>query len=128
MAKILVIDKKHFAPSTGMVPLRRGDDWLLSGQVIDRYAGYQKAVDLTDSGATGFFPAASGGTIPAEVTFTNAAAGAVVIALSKEDSANVALAEQGTSLYITLDTTDGLTTVETPEETIEVKDRGFEPS
>lgn len=128
MAKFLVLDKKHYDPATGLIPLRRGDDWSLQGQVVEKKGTYVSPLDLSGGAATGFFPDNTGTSfVPATVTFTDAAQGIVSITLPRVTTPSVGLADGGSSMYLVFSDTGGVTnTIETPDEPLEVKDRGFE--
>lgn len=126
MAKFLILDKKHYDGSKGMIPLKRGDDWLLSGKIVEKYASYQADLDLSGASATAYF-AGTGTDVTASVTLEDAPGGAISVSLGKEATPGVALAEEGTSLYLVVTGGDGkVFTVETPDEALEIKDRGFE--
>lgn len=126
MAKYLDLDKKQFN-SSGVVPLRRGDDWKLKGTVIEKYARYQAPLDLTDvTGATGFFPASSGGSMPADAfTIVDAVGGQFEMDLAASATLNVST-EDTTTIYATIEhPTLGLMTIETEFAVVEIKDRNF---
>lgn len=130
MAIFLVFDKRHFGPN-GFIPLKRSDRWLLSGKVVEKYARYEKELDLTGvSGATGFFEAADLEDVDALVPFSldviDAKGGQVQLDIPASASSSVALAENGISAYATIDHPDlGLITVETEQPVLEIRDRGF---
>lgn len=128
MAKFLVLDKRHYDPQTGLIPLRRGDDWTLAGQCIEKKGTYQSPVDLTGGAATAFFPDPTGlSPVAATVVFSDAAQGLVSINLPAVDTPNVGLAEGGSSMYLVFRDTGGNTlTMETPDDALEIKDRGFD--
>lgn len=128
MAKILVIDKKHYLGG-GLAPLRRGDRWVIDAKIVDRLGTYETPVDLTGVPATGFFPAADAEDTDAAIavsgTILNAEAGTVRFTVEPEETDLVSIADQGVSMYATLATADGLQTVETNDSPFEIKDRGF---
>lgn len=129
MALFLVFDKKHQNPS-GMIPLKRGDDWKLTGKIVEKYAKYEKEVDLTGASATGFFQAADAAdtdkVIDVAVQMVNAECGQVKVELAASGTSLVALDEAGTSMYMTVShPTLGLVTIETEAPILEIKDRGF---
>jgi hypothetical protein len=128
MAKILILDEKHYI--SGRVPLRRGDQWVLDGKIVDRVKGYDTAVNLTGASVTAFFPADddadTDSLIAVSGTLTNAECGQVRITVAEDVTPTVALAEQGISPYAVYDTpSDGPFTVEVQSPTVEVLDRGF---
>lgn len=126
MAKFLILDKKHYDPKTGLIPLRRGDDWVLQGQVMEKKGTYQSPVDLTGGAATAFFDG-EGPDVTTAVTFLDASQGLVEVELDELTSPDVALAEGGTSMYLVFSDTNGVTTtIETPDQPLEIKDRGYQ--
>lgn len=124
MALYLELDKKHYGLS-GLIPLKRGDDWELDGKIVDRFSGYRADLDMTSMSATGYFQAASGGTVSAEVTKTDESCGKIKIRLPGELSQGVALSEVGQSIYVILNNGTDDRTVETPDMPLEILDRGF---
>lgn len=127
MAKFLILDKKHYDPATGLIPLKRGDDWVLQGVVTEKKGSYTAPVDLTGGAATAFFDDGAGGSVTATVTFTDAAQGVVEVELDELTTPTVGVAEQGSSMYLVFSDTDGVTTtIETQDQPLEIKDRGFE--
>lgn len=126
MAKFLDFDKKNFN-SAGVIPLRRGDDWKVSGTIIDKYARYQAPFDLTGiSAATGFWPGASGGVIPEPFTILDAKGGQFEMDVPASDTPNIAT-EDSTTIYATLQhPTLGLITIETEFAVMSIQDRSFQ--
>lgn len=128
MAKILEFDKKQFSIN-GVIPLKRGDDWSLSGQVLEKYANYKAPLDLSKvTSATAFWPHATGGVIAEAFNVIDNLGGLFNMPVPASDTVNVGL-EDNTSVYATLQHQDlGLITVETEFAVIEIKDRDFQSS
>lgn len=125
MAKFLDVDKKHFN-SAGVVPLRRGDDWKITGTVVDKYARYSAPFDLTGSAATGFWPAASGGVIAEPFTVIDAKGGQFEMDVPAADTPNVST-DEATTVYATIQhPTLGLITLETEFAILSIQDRSFQ--
>lgn len=125
MAKYIVFDKDLFGID-GNIPLFRKDDWTLRGEIVDGLGKCKRIFDLTGYSASAFFPAASGGPVSFPVNIVAPKAGRFELEVPGSASSGIALAEQGTSLYFTLDnSTDNITTVETPYEPLEIRDRYF---
>ncbi len=123
MAKQLVFDKKHYG-NDGLIPLRRGDDWVLEGEVVQKSGNYTTAVDLTGASATGWFEGDDGDvTVTPEIT--NAEAGKVKLTVPASSTSAVKVASEGTSCYLTLSMTEGLTTVEMTQSDLEIKEREY---
>lgn len=120
MANYLRLNKKLFGVD-GTIPLKRGDAWTLNGNVVEKYAGYEAGKDMTGRSATAFFPGADE-EIAVAVTFPEGNQGAFSIAVDAEDTAGAALAESGTSFYLVTDQDE---TIETPDQPLEIRDRGF---
>lgn len=128
MAIVLTLFKKQ-TNTSGQVPLKRGDDWKLDGQVIEKYARFQEALDLTGCSATAFFEASTGGVVAKAVTLSNASCGIVEIDVASTGVGNtseVALSENGTTIYCTIQhPSRGLITADMEAPVVEVRDRGF---
>lgn len=126
MAKFLKLDRKQFSPTTGLLPLYRGDTWNLEGKVVERYAGYETEVDLTGVDVSANFEGPTGSTITTEVTVVDAACGKVAIAVEPADTELVEESEDGAQMYLILTDGDGdEETVPTPDQPLQVRDRGF---
>lgn len=125
MARFVKFDRRYYN-SDGLIPLIRGDDWLLQAKVVDRYAGYEREVDLNDvDGATAFFEAATGGTVANTISITDAGCGNIQVALDSLETPNVAESTEGRSLYVRFDRAGELETVYTLDQPLMVSDAGF---
>ena len=60
MSLVWKLDQPQYGPD-GLVSLYQGDDWNLTGKVVNRINGYDQPVDTSAYAATGYFPSASGG-------------------------------------------------------------------
>lgn len=119
------MDRKHFSPQTGLVPLRKGDDWLLEGKVVEAYAGYKTEVDLSDAaGASAFFPAASGGSFPGVAAVVDPTCGRIRLSVVPASSAEAQESPEGISPFLILNLRGQLITVETREPVLEILARG----
>lgn len=124
MSKYVIFDRDQFG-SEGLIPLKRGDDWSLRGKIVDLKGTFKDKVNLTGFSATGFFPGTND-SLSQVVEIVCAEEGTFRIDIPASASINAALANNGTTMYITISNTDGKTeTVETEEEVLEVRDREF---
>lgn len=127
MAKLLVLEKDQYL--NGKIPLRRGDNWTLRAKVVNRIQNTELPVNLTGAAATGFFKAANS-TDPDEViavggTIATGDQGAISFAIDDSITDTIALSEEGISFYATINDGSSLYTVETTDNPLEIKDRGF---
>lgn len=128
MAIFLKFDKKQ-TNSSGFIPLKRGDDWKLLGKVIDKYPRVEDDFDLTGVSATAFFSGDPSGTVTSVVQVTKPDCGGVEIDVPASATPGVALAENGTTIYLVADhPTKGTITIDTELPVLEIKDRGFAES
>lgn len=109
----------------GMIGLVRGDDWLLTGRVVDNVQGVDLEVDLTGDSITGFFPSASGCGImlPVTATITNPTVGQIQLSVPKGQSPQVLLSDVGLAPYVTLQSAV-LQTIYPYDAPVKVTDRG----
>lgn len=125
MALYLQFDKRQAAPS-GLIPLKRGDDWQLSGQMVEKYARYQSPLDLTGCSATAYFEGDPSGTVTSVVQVVDELAGLVRIDLPASATPGVALSDSGTTIYtVVTHPTKGTITVENEVPVLEIEDRDF---
>lgn len=125
MAIYLTLDKRQSAPS-GLIPLRRGDDWKLKGQIVEKYARYSAPLDMTSCSATASFAGDPSGIVTAVVSITDSVAGLVEIDVAASASPGVLVSENGTNIYMVMNhPTRGVITVESELPNLEIKDRGF---
>lgn len=121
---LLVLEKRQYLQSA--IPLYRGDRWHLDGQVVDRIGNVDTPKDITGAAVTAYFPASGGGNVEVAGTVTLAAAGKIRVEVSEAESLGVALTPNGIPLYCAvsgLSDPEGVTTVATPDEPLEISDR-----
>lgn len=121
MSLVWKLDQPQYGPD-GLVALYRGDDWRLSGKVVDLINGYEKAVDVSPFAVTGYFPSATGQTSFAGVT---GACGALAVVVPA--SASLLLAEtNGEGAYVVVtDVNTGLQqTIPTLDQAVAIMTRG----
>lgn len=125
MAIYITFDKKQAAPS-GLIPLKRGDDWKLQAQIIEKYARYSAPMDLTGCAATAFFEADPSGVVTTVANISLPEAGKLEIDIPASASPSCALNENGTSIYMIIDHPAlGTITADSELPNLEIKDRGF---
>ena len=120
MALYLRLDKNLYGV-LGTVPLKRGDAWSIQGNVVDKYSGFEQEKDMTSRSATAYFPGKDA-VIAKSVSFPTPLNGAFTVSLTPTESAETALCDSGCSFYIVTDQNE---TIETVDEPLEIKDRGF---
>ena len=123
MAKVLKLDRKFYGDD-GLLSLYRGDDWQISGTVVERINGYETILDLSPYTAQSFFASATGGSdIPASAA--TGAGGLVTISIPAASTPLVSLSS-GSGAYIILQDVQGkMQTIPTSDDSIAVLDRGF---
>lgn len=125
MARFVRFDRRHYSKNTGLIPLRLGDDWLLSAEVVDSLPGnYYQPVNLTGMSATAYFPTASG-PMAADVVVLNANCGKISISLDQLLTPLASTASEGVGIYLVLEDSGELQTVETIDQALEILDRQF---
>lgn len=124
MSKQLVFFKDHFDPQKGLIPLKRGDDWVLTAQILDKYSGVTEPVDLSDTSATGYFSAADGSVIEVLADYEDATVGSISFTVSQAETELMQTSEEGIGVYVIADLTEGLTTIESAP-VLEIKDRAI---
>jgi hypothetical protein len=124
MSRVLKFDRKFYGDD-GLLSLYRGDDWSIYGTVVDRVNAYETLVDLSQYGATGYFPSATGGAdLPA--TAITGSCGVLTISLPAATTPLVQSSTGGEGAYIVLqDSMGNLTTVPTIDQALAILDRGF---
>lgn len=125
MARRIRFDRSLIHSESGLIPLKRGDDWLLTGKITQKTGNVETDEDLTGAAASAFFEQASGGTYHREVVLNPPDCGKFAITVPKEDTPNLALAELGTTIYLTIQDSNGISTVDSESE-LEVKNREFQ--
>lgn len=107
------LDQPQYGPD-GLVALYRGDDWRLSGKIVDFINGYEKPVDTSAFSVTGYFGGVTGNALPfAGVTGACGALSVVVPAASSPllgetngEGAYVVVTDVNTGLQQTIPTLD----------------------
>lgn len=108
----------------GKVALKRGDDWAVSGQVVDRInKSVKTCVDLSLSSATAYFPAADGTKISVSLPIT--AQGYFTAEVSKEATTGAMLSDS-VNFYVEIQDQEGLRTVELDSPILEIRDKAFQ--
>lgn len=123
MSKILILETEMYAPSTGLVPIRRGDAKSLHCKVLDRIGSQIKSVDMTGRSATAYFEGKDSEVVTKVVAVATGVFGCLEIDLSTTNTAALELNEDGVSFYIKTDQNE---TIETEGSPLEVKDPGFD--
>lgn len=124
MAKTLRLDTNNYGPN-GTIDLTRGDDWRLTGKIVNVNGPLLEDVDLTGTDAvSGFLP---GDTAPimCQVTILDADCGKVAISLAASGTSGAQLSDSGTGLYIVLQDAQGLHTINSLDQSIRISDRAF---
>lgn len=125
MAKVIAFDLDNYGPN-GMISLVRGDDWLLSGKVVDLEGPLVHDVDLSGvTGVSGFFPGPDG-PIPGVVTITDTDCGKITLGLAASGSSGTQLSDSGVSVYITTEDPQGLHTIRSQDQLVQISDRSFQ--
>lgn len=126
MAKFLEFDRKQVSHLTGLIPLRRGDDWTLNGKIVEKYGAYKGDVDITGVQEVqfGFLPASGSTPIAATVEVIDETCAKIKITLAKADTLLVAEAADGVGAAATIiDSLGAEETVETEDLALEILDR-----
>lgn len=125
MAKQLLLDRSLYYSSS--VVLIRGDRWNIKCRVVDNIGGVIQDVDLTGAGATGYFPAATGGTIPVVASISNPTAGELILSVPPDVSEETEVNVIGIAPYVGVSGADiGPYTVQTTDSPVVIADPGFE--
>lgn len=124
MSLVLILDKPQYGPD-GLVTLYRGDDWNLTGKVVNQIGSYEEPVDVSNLAVSGFFPSASGGPDLLAPAATGSC-GSVSITLPATSTPLVQVNTGGEGPYIVVaDQSGKLTTVPTRDQAVAILDRGF---
>lgn len=124
MSLVIKLDKPQYGPD-GLVTLYRGDDWNLTGKIINQIGSYEAPVDASQFSASGFFPSASGGPDILAVAATGAC-GSIVVSLPAASTPLVQVSSGGEGSYIVVQDQQGkLTTIPTRDQAIAILDRAF---
>ena len=122
MSLVWKLDRPQFGPD-GLVSLFRGDDWNLSGKVINLINGYEQPVDVSPYAATGYFSSASGGPdlpFPA----VTGACGVLAVQVPAASSPLVQESTAGVGVYVVVESGGLLQTIPTYGEPVAIRDRG----
>lgn len=127
MAIFIELDRAIYDDS-GLVPLKRGDDWSLVGKIKSKKGSYKSDLDLSDvNSASAYFPqdSATGGTVVASVTIDDPMCGSFTVPVPKEVTTTIQETPSGSKFYMVLyrDLTEE--TVETFDSPLDIRDRGF---
>lgn len=125
MSKYLKFDLPMYGQDN-LIPLTRGDDWLLSGKVILLHGDQQDDYDLTAiQGATAFWPGATGA-LTGSFAQTDGKSGKFTIGLPASASIGALLSDTGTQPYILLkEAAPGQTTIYPLDQPLKIQDPGF---
>jgi hypothetical protein len=107
------------------ITLYQGDQWLLTGRIVDRTPGVDRPVSLVGASATAFFPPGTAQAAPATpvltVSVTDSGNGnvSIVVPPSLTNATSIGLAD-GVQLYLAVAGLSGqfppLVTVSTPDQ------------
>lgn len=124
MSLVLKLDKPQYGPD-GLVTLYRGDDWNLTGKLINQIGSYEEPVDSSLYSVSGFFPSASGGPdilAPA----TTGSCGSISVNMQAASTPFVQTNTGGEGAYVVIaDQSGTLTTVPTRDQAVAIIDRSF---
>jgi|ERR1019366_3408057 hypothetical protein len=98
MAKVLILAPSQYLQ--GQVNLFQGDQWSVTGQIVDQYNGVSVPTNLTGAqGVTAYFPGVAGVAVQVPATISDASQGIVTISVSPTVSQTV-LSSEGSSFYV----------------------------
>lgn len=111
----------------GLIPLTIDDDWNLLGQVLDYDNGIPYELNLLDiTGASAFFPCASGGFYSGIFTMTDVNYGRFNINMPASGTQFAEISLTGIQPYITLQGASGLQTIYPIDQSLQILSRGFQ--
>lgn len=123
MARYLKLDPDQYGVD-GLIPLYRGDDWALTGRVIELDQGIEREVNLSSVvGATGMIPAASGGQAVLQLDVVDADCGKIVLSLGAAQTPEIRLSDVGVSPVIVLEEGANLHTLTSVDQALKIQDR-----
>jgi hypothetical protein len=124
MALVWKLDQPQYGPD-GLVTLYRGDDWNLTGKVINLINGYEQPVDTSAYSATGYFPSASGGPdLPCAAA--TGACGSLAVSLPAASTPLVQVSSGGEGAYVVVaDGMGRLQTIPMVDQSLAILDRQF---
>lgn len=122
--KLLVLDRTQYF--RGQITLFIGDQWYLTGRVVERIGGVDQDVNLTSAAVTGYFPAAAGGASGFVAVVEDAICGKISIPVSPTQSAGLLTSPQPISVYAAVSgTSDGPYSVSTSDDVLVIASPGF---
>lgn len=124
MALVWKLDRPQYGLD-GLVSLYRGDDWRLSGKLINQIGDYEEPVDASIYSVSGFFPALAGGSDILAPAVTGSC-GLIVVSMPAVSTPLVQENTGGEGAYIVVQDNMGkLQTVPTRDQALAILDRGF---
>lgn len=124
MALVWKLDRPQYGPD-GLVTLYRGDDWNLTGKVVNLIGSYEQPVDMSQYSASGFFPSASGGPDLPAVAATGTC-GALSVQMPAASTPLVQVSSGGEGAYVVVADGQGkLTTIPMIDQSLAILDRQF---
>lgn len=127
MAKYLRMQQDQYGVN-GLIPLTQGDDWSLIARAVDLIGGVEVDTGLPGiTGASAFFPAATGGFIQGTIEITDTTLGGLTIGLPASGSALTLASNQGVQPYVTLTSSAGLETLYPYDFPLQILPRGQAP-
>lgn len=122
MALVWKLDQPQYGPD-GLVSLYRGDDWRLSGKVIDLINGYEKPVDTSPFSVTGYFLGVTGNALP--FPGVTGACGALSVAVPAASSPLMSETNGEGAYVVVTDVNTGLQqTIPTLDQSVAILTRG----
>ena len=124
MSLVWKLDKPQYGPD-GLVTLFRGDDWSLSGKVVNLIGSYEQPVDTSQYSASGYFPSASGGPdLPAAAV--TGSCGSLTVQMPAVRTPFVQVSSGGEGAYVVVQDQQGkLTTIPMLDQSLAILDRQF---
>lgn len=125
MAILLRLDRAQYFQ--GAVRVYRGDQWDLTGQVVDQIGSVVLAKDLTGASATAYFPATGGGVVAAVVSITDEPQGLIRIAVGDDVTPMTEVGQ--VQVYVIVDGIPSAGhpfTAQMPEPDLAIVDRSFQ--
>jgi hypothetical protein len=124
MALRWILDRPQYGPD-GLVTLFRGDDFLLTGKIVNLIGSYHEPVDVSQYAVSGFFPSASGGPDILAPAVTGPC-GAISVSLPAASTPFVQCFTGGEGPYVVAaDSSGRLTTIPTSDQALAIVDRAF---
>lgn len=109
----------------GAIRLYTGDDWHLTGRIVDLIGGVKNRVDLSAlQGASAFFPAASGGMMTGLMTVVDSVAGLVKLSVAASQTPYANISDVPCAPYAVVQSSGLLQTVPPLDTAVVIADRG----